>query len=257
MLNQDPTQPPLSRRTLLSRTAAAGPLAWLVSACTRRTSSMSTPSTMPATAAPSASDAAISSAPNIAAASATAADGVSDPTAEAAAAALTLPPTPACGDDDDDPTPAQTEGPFYTPDTPERSTLREPGMSGALLVVTGRVLDTDCRPVAGALLDFWHCDDAGVYDNAGYRLRGHQFADADGRWRLETILPATYPGRTRHIHVRVQPPGGTILTTQLYFPGEPDNARDGIYVPELELAMGPAGADGEQTGTFDFVVRAS
>ena len=43
--------------------------------------------------------------------------------------------------------------------------------------------------VAGALLDLWHCDAAGVYDNDGYRLRGHQFSDAEGRFVFETIVP--------------------------------------------------------------------
>ena len=59
--------------------------------------------------------------------------------------------------------------------------------------------------------------------------------DADGHYKLETILPAVYPGRTRHIHVKVRAKeGGRILTTQTYFPGEAGNARDGLYRPELE-----------------------
>lgn len=164
----------------------------------------------------------------------------------------TLPPTPACDDDDDDPTVAQTEGPFYTPDSPERTSLIEPGITGTPLLVTGHVLSTDCTPIAGALVDFWHCDDAGNYDNVGYLLRGHQFTDANGRYTLETIVPGLYPGRTRHFHVKVQAANGPILTTQLYFPNEPDNARDGIYVPELEMDV-QSTADG-QAATFDFVL---
>lgn len=174
----------------------------------------------------------------------------SDPAA--APIAQLLPPTPACGDDDDDPTPPQTAGPFYTPNTPERTSLREAGLPGTLLTVTGQVRATDCAPIAGALLDFWHCDDAGNYDNVGYTYRGHQYADADGRYLLETILPGVYPGRTRHIHVRVQAPNQPALTTQLYFSGEPGNARDGIYNPVLEMAL-TDGADGK-LGTFDFIL---
>ena len=128
---------------------------------------------------------------------------------------------------------AQTEGPFYTPETPERTSLREDGIDGTPLRVTGYVHSTGCHPVPGALLDFWHCDDAGVYDNEGYRLRGHQFADDEGEFTLETILPGLYTGRTRHIHVKVQAPNGPVLTTQLYFPDEPDNERDGIFDPAL------------------------
>lgn len=163
-----------------------------------------------------------------------------------------LPPTPACGDDDDDPTPAQTEGPFFTPNSPERTSLLEAGIAGTRLTVTGHVLGTDCSPIAGALLDFWHCDDAGVYDNVGYKLRGHQFADEAGRYTLETILPGLYPGRTRHIHVKAQAPNQPVLTTQLYFPGEPGNRQDGIYNPALEMAVTESG-DG-LAASFDFVL---
>lgn len=146
----------------------------------------------------------------------------------------TLPATPAC-DDHDEPTPRQTEGPYFTPNSPERSNLVEPGMRGTKLILTGQVLDTNCRPLAKALLDWWHCDDAGDYDNQGFTLRGHHYTDKAGNFRLETIVPGVYPGRTRHLHVKVQAPGQPILTTQLYFPDEPHNRRDGIFSPELVM----------------------
>ena len=146
-------------------------------------------------------------------------------------------------------TPRQTEGPFFKTNTPLRITLIEPGSKAPRLLVAGRVLSRDCRPLKGALLDFWHADEDGDYDNKGYRYRGHQFADADGRYRLETILPAEYPGRARHIHVKVQAPGGPVLTTQLYFPNEKGNQRDGLYRPELAMKMAEPGQ-----GAFDFVV---
>jgi protocatechuate 3,4-dioxygenase beta subunit len=166
-----------------------------------------------------------------------------------------LAPTPACVDDDDlEATVPQTEGPFYTPDTPQRQSLLEPGIPGTKLVVSGYVYDTACQPIPGALLDFWQCDDAGVYDNAGYRLRGHQFADDEGRFVLETIVPGLYAGRTRHIHVKAQAPNQPVLTTQLYFPDEPANATDGIFDPALVMDMEDA-ADGE-VGFFTFVLSA-
>jgi protocatechuate 3,4-dioxygenase beta subunit len=105
--------------------------------------------------------------------------------------------------------------------------------------------------VPHALLDFWHADESGDYDNQGFRYRGHQFTDAEGRYRLETIVPAEYPGRARHIHVKVQRPGGRILTTQLYFPNNPTNERDGIFQPELVMRMATRGQ-----GLFDFLVLA-
>jgi protocatechuate 3,4-dioxygenase beta subunit len=164
-----------------------------------------------------------------------------------------VPATPACGDDDDDLTPAQTEGPYFTPNSPERTSLFEDGMAGTRLTLTGYVLSTGCQPVARALLDFWHADDAGVYDNVGYRLRGHQFTDDSGRFTLETIVPGLYPGRTRHFHVKVQAPNQPILTTQLYFPDEPANATDGIFSPELLMNVADA-ADGKQAA-FNFVLN--
>ena len=170
---------------------------------------------------------------------------------EALAATRELEPTPACGDDDA--TPAQTPGPFYKPRSPERTLLLEPGMRGARIVLEGQVLSTRCKPIARALMDFWHADASGVYDNAGYRLRGHQFTDAQGRYRLETIVPGLYPGRTRHFHVRVQPANQPVLTTQLYFPGEPANATDWIFNPKLAIALRDSA--GTKAARFDFVLR--
>ena len=84
-----------------------------------------------------------------------------------------LAPTPECGDDDDFCiTQAQIEGPFLTLDSPERTSLLEDDMPGTELLVTGYVYSPGWEPVPGALLDFWHCDDAGIYDNEGYTLRG-------------------------------------------------------------------------------------
>jgi protocatechuate 3,4-dioxygenase beta subunit len=172
--------------------------------------------------------------------------------APAAAAPAVLPPTPACPDADDV-TPPQTEGPFFKPSTPRRVSLLEPGMPGARLTVTGYVLSTACQRLPGALVDFWQCDAQGVYDNAGFRLRGHQFTDAEGRYSLETIVPGLYAGRTRHIHVKVQAPNQPVLTTQLYFPNEPANQRDGIFNPRLVMNVRDA-ADG-RVGVFNFVLR--
>jgi len=166
-----------------------------------------------------------------------------------ALAQTTLPPTPACGEGT---THAQTEGPYFKPSSPNRASLLEPEMRGRRLVVTGVVRGTDCKPIPRALLDFWQADAGGRYDNAGFRLRGHQFTDAEGRYRLETILPGVYPGRTRHIHVKAQAPSRPALTTQMYFPGEPINARDGLFDPALLVALADA-ADGA-TARFDFVL---
>jgi protocatechuate 3,4-dioxygenase beta subunit len=162
-----------------------------------------------------------------------------------------LPVTSQCSEGDE-PTPRQTEGPYFTPNSPERTNLVEDGMKGERIALAGFVLDRRCRPVAGALLDLWHCDAAGVYDNDGYRLRGHQFSDAQGRFVFETIVPGKYPSRTRHYHVKVQAPGQKLLTTQLYFPGEPGNDGDRIFDPTLLLDI-PLGR-GPNLARYDFVL---
>jgi protocatechuate 3,4-dioxygenase beta subunit len=168
-----------------------------------------------------------------------------------AAAESPLPPTPACHAGDEA-TSAQTEGPYFKPSSPERIELFEEGMAGQPIELTGLVLTRDCKPVHGALLDFWQADAKGDYDNSGFRLRGHQFTDADGRYRLRTVVPGLYPGRTRHVHVKVQPRGGRVLTTQLYFPGEQQNRSDGLF--RKSLLVRTAKNAGWLAGRFDFVV---
>lgn len=173
------------------------------------------------------------------------------------AAAAALPVFPAfgqtrpltCGER----TPPQTAGPFFRPSSPKRISLIDPQSKAERLVLTGVVLSSQCTPVANALLDFWHADEGGEYDNQGFRYRGHQFADAQGRYRLQTILPGEYPGRTPHIHVRVQAPGRRLLTTQLYFPGYASNRRDGLYRSDLEMRI--ARRSGAAEGAFDFVIE--
>jgi len=153
------------------------------------------------------------------------------------------------------PTLEQTEGPYYKAGSPLRRVLVGPGTAGTRLVITGAVLDARCRPVPRAWLDFWQADADGVYDNAGYRLRGHQFADAKCRYRLVTVVPGLYSGRTRHIHVKLRAPGGRVVTSQLYFPGTQENDSDGIFDPSLVLKK--ARQDhGRVTATFTFVLGA-
>ena len=155
-------------------------------------------------------------------------------------------------------TPAEPEGPFYTPKTPARRDIRDAGVSTGVVVLAGRVVDAQCRPIAGAVLDFWQTDHNGVYDNHGYRYRGHQYTDAEGRFELVTVRPHAYTAmsifRTPHIHVRAQGRDTGLLTTQLYLPdAEETNSRDFGYQPSLVIAY--AGQDGAaRHATFDFVL---
>ena len=162
-----------------------------------------------------------------------------------------LAPTPACHDGDE-PTVRQSEGPFFKPSSPERSDLRQRG-AGRNFELSGFVLTRHCRPLGGAVVDLWHADDKGEYDNTGFRYRGHVVTGSDGAFSFQTIVPAIYTGRTRHYHVKVQAPGSRLLTTQLYFPNEPANARDGLFSRELLMRVAEAG-DGF-TGGFNFVLN--
>lgn len=148
----------------------------------------------------------------------------------------------------------QTEGPYFTANTPKKADFTPDDPRGKPMILSGRVLTRDCRPVRGAKIDLWHADSGGAYDNDGFRLRGHVFTDADGRFSFRTVEPGIYPGRTRHFHAKVTPPGGSTLTTQLYFPGESANARDFIFDRRLMLRV--VGSEKARTVRFDFVVAA-
>ena len=175
----------------------------------------------------------------------------------ATSAEITMDPSLACanGQTSASQTVELTEGPYYTPNTPERSTLYEEGMAGIKLTLVGYVYDTNCQPVANAWLDFWQADANGVYDNSGYTLRGHQYTDENGRYELVTVIPGIYPGRTEHIHVKVEAPNGKIITSQLFFPGVTQNNEDGIYDASLLIVLQET-SDG-MSGQYNFVVPAS
>ncbi len=168
-----------------------------------------------------------------------------------ASAQAELAPTPAC-EPGAAATLRQTEGPFYKPRSPLRSSLREPGMARTPVDLSGFVVSRTCTPVPRAIVDLWHADEKGEYDNSGFRLRGHQFTDADGRYSFRTIVPASYDFRTRHFHVKVAAPYRPVLTTQLYFPNEAKNARDSLFRSELLMRITKAGD--LVRARFDFVL---
>jgi protocatechuate 3,4-dioxygenase beta subunit len=151
-------------------------------------------------------------------------------------------------------TPALTEGPYFKGGSPQRTDLTS-GAAGRPLAITGVVRSATCAPVANAKLDFWQADGNGRYDNSGYRLRGHVFTDRTGRFTIQTVVPGLYPGRTRHIHVKVKAPKGPVLTTQLYFPGEARNSSDGLFNPRTTLTITRRGA--RWAATYSFAVRAA
>lgn len=140
-------------------------------------------------------------------------------------------------------TPSQTEGPFYPmawagdtdPDLLRNGNARY--SRGQPAWVGGSVTDLQGRPVRGALVEIWQCDEAGHYHHPGdggkadpaFQGFGRMVVDADGQYRFRTIKPAPYAGRTPHIHVKVRLGTRELLTTQLYVAGDPGNERDFLW----------------------------
>ena len=149
-------------------------------------------------------------------------------------------------------TPTTPPGDHYKANAPLRATLPDAAAAGTRIVLTGRVLDHNCRGMLGALLDFWHADDGGGYDDRGFALRGRQTTDTQGRYRLETIVPGVGAGHARTIHVKIAAQGGRVMTTRLYFPNDPTNADDPAFRAELLMRI-----DRDRDGVFasyDFVL---
>lgn len=136
-------------------------------------------------------------------------------------------------------TPRQSEGPFYPRIIPSDSdadltVFNGERAPGEVMEMVGRLFNARGQPVSGGRIEIWHCDVNGVYAHVGQSaLPGFQGfgavrTDASGGYRFRTTLPGIYPGRTRHIHVKVSAEDGQALTTQMYFPDEPGNERDGL-----------------------------
>ncbi|MBL0419997.1 intradiol ring-cleavage dioxygenase [Ramlibacter sp. AW1] len=173
-------------------------------------------------------------------------------------------------------TPAQAEGPFYPIRLPEDRDfdLLQTGSrrytAGQPAWLDGQVTDPEGRPVAGAVVEIWQCDQDGHYHHPGDSGRadpsfqgfGQVQVGRDGRYRFRTLRPAPYSGRTPHIHVKVRLDRRELLTTQLYVQGEPRNARDGLWqrlspqARELVTVPFRPAPDGGVQAQFPIVVEA-
>lgn len=147
------------------------------------------------------------------------------------------------------PSPAQTLGPFYPRNAAERPRATDADLltvegervlsKGVPIFLVGRVVDRRGNPVSDAVVEIWQCDAHAVYHHPGggaeserdphFQGYGVDRTDAKGDFRFRTIRPVAYPGRTPHIHVRVQPASGRAFATQLYLPDDPGNARDFLF----------------------------
>jgi len=175
------------------------------------------------------------------------------------------------------------EGPYYVPNSPEsvgEATLsmreNEPGTP---LLFQGQVTSVDGTPLPGAKVEIWHADAEGFYSQFApnipeWNLRGTVVADADGNFQIHTLEPAPYQiptdgscgkliaaagwhaWRPAHLHLKVSASGHALVTTQLYFPGDPHNEDDiaSAVKPELLLAIEPANTGEGNQVIYDFVL---
>jgi protocatechuate 3,4-dioxygenase beta subunit len=177
------------------------------------------------------------------------------------------------------PTPSQPEGPFYPKTFPADRDAdltqivgRAAAAKGAPLYLSGRAVARDGRALADATVELWQCDVYGRYHHAGddgvprddnFQGYGVATTDAQGRYTFKTIRPVPYGGRPPHLHVRLRPPGGGTLTTQIYIAGDAVGGDPVLAgsprgaLERLTITLSPASGreTGALAGTFDFVMR--
>lgn len=161
------------------------------------------------------------------------------------------------------------EGPFYTDNPPflADNKLAKDTEDGTPMIITGRVFNLDCSQyIPETVIDVWHADNAGDYDNNGFNLRGYTKTNSQGFYLFETIKPGKYLNgnsfRPSHIHYKITPPGFAELTTQLYFEGDdsiPGDAAASITSGNFDATNRiiplSENADGILEGTFDIVIN--
>jgi len=161
------------------------------------------------------------------------------------------------------------EGPFYTDAPPflKDNKLSSDSEVGTKLIISGRVTNLDCGQfIPNTIVDVWHANDDGQYDNQGFNLRGYVTSNDQGFYLFETILPGKYLNgnsfRPSHIHFKITPPGFDTLTTQLYFEGDTSIEGDaaasittGQYNATDRIIALTEDAEGTMNGTFDIVIN--
>lgn len=164
-----------------------------------------------------------------------------------------------------DPTTTDILGPFFSEGAPQASSIVPDSYEGEKLILTGRLISTDCEMgIADAVLDFWQADENGDYDNENFNFRGKIITDSEGYYNLETIIPGKYLNgsqyRPAHIHLKVQAEGYEELVTQIYFEGDVDIPND--YWASLPSAINriipiSPGVIGDWFGEFNIVLSPS
>ena len=153
-------------------------------------------------------------------------------------------------------------GPFYRENAPLRSSLLYKGIEGTIINLKGKVYKDDCvTPLKNALVEIWHANAAGEYDNDSkeFRQRATWKTNAEGEYSFKTILPGKYLNgklyRPSHIHYRVTEEGSKELISQIYFEGDPHIKKDPWASDKSAvhriLPISPIDVDGNLTINFD------
>ena len=124
-------------------------------------------------------------------------------------------------------------GPFYRRDAPTRNDLTYENLTGSVIELKGHVLKSDCTtPIENALVEIWHCNTNGDYDNKSedFNQRAKWYTDENGEYSFKTILPGKYLNgnqfRPAHIHFRITEKNSKELISQIYFNGDPHIKKD-------------------------------
>jgi len=160
------------------------------------------------------------------------------------------------------------QGPFYTANPPmmQDNLLAAANEPGSRMIISGRVSDLQCMGIIpDTIIDVWHANDAGGYDNSGFNLRGTTVSNDQGFYMFETVKPGKYLNgnefRPSHIHFKITPPGFDTLTTQLYFEGDPELETDaaasvtsGTFDATHRIIALTENGDGVLEGTWDISI---
>ncbi|MFT4682202.1 MAG: protocatechuate 3,4-dioxygenase beta subunit [Granulosicoccus sp.] len=160
------------------------------------------------------------------------------------------------------------EGPFYTTNPPNivNNQLAEASEAGTRIIISGVVRTLDCSEfIPNTIVDVWHANDPGEYDNSGFNLRGKMLSNAQGFYMFETIYPGKYQNgtvfRPAHIHFKITAPGFPTITTQLYFEGDADLKSDpassitsGTFDASDRIITLTDNGSGTLEGTWDIIV---
>jgi catechol 1,2-dioxygenase len=157
-------------------------------------------------------------------------------------------------------------GPFYREDAPLREDMTYDDLEGNRIQIKGRVFQPDCTtPIKDALVEIWHCNIEGEYDNDSdeFRQRAGWKSDEIGAYSFKTIMPGKYLNgklyRPAHIHFRVQADGYKELVSQIYFSGDPHITKDPWAsqgkAKERILPIIPEDTNGNMVINFDIYLK--